>query len=82
MADDVATQMPDEPETRDENTRKKSVGGRIERWGFGILAVLALLVAGLVAGLNSPVGKRWITDQMRAPAPPPPDKSEEAGPQE
>ena len=64
MADDVATQMPDEPETRDENTRKKSVGGRIARWAFGILAVLALLVAGLVAGLNSPVGKRWITDQI------------------
>jgi hypothetical protein len=26
--------------------------------------------------------KRWITDQMRAPAPPPPEQSEEAGPKE
>ena len=26
--------------------------------------------------------KRWISDQMRAPAPPPPEQSEDAGPQE
>jgi hypothetical protein len=26
--------------------------------------------------------KRWITDQMRAPAPPPPEQPEETGPQE
>ena len=59
--------MAEEP-TVEESTasepRKKSAKGRIARWAIGIVAVLALLVVGVGLGLNTPVGKRWITDQV------------------
>jgi len=53
-ADDAAEQPP----------QRKNVGGRIAKWAIGIVAVLAVLVAGLIFGLNTPVGKRWIVDQI------------------
>ncbi|MBY8337429.1 translocation/assembly module TamB domain-containing protein [Alteriqipengyuania sp. NZ-12B] len=44
--------------------RRKSATARIAKWAVGIVVVLALLGAALVAGLNSPIGKRWIVDQV------------------
>ena len=51
-------------ETAESEPRKKSVKGRMARWALGIVAVLALLVVGVGVGLNTPIGKRWITDQV------------------
>ncbi|NCP18527.1 MAG: DUF490 domain-containing protein [Erythrobacter sp.] len=44
--------------------RGKSVGGRIARWALGAVVVLGLLVAGLLLGLNTSVGKRWVVEQI------------------
>ncbi|RDS78609.1 DUF490 domain-containing protein [Alteriqipengyuania lutimaris] len=57
--DAVAEQRADE-----DAPRRKSVSGRIARWAIGIVAVLALLVAGFLLGLNTPIGKRWIVEQV------------------
>ncbi|WP_370179223.1 translocation/assembly module TamB domain-containing protein [Alteriqipengyuania sp.] len=44
--------------------RSKSAGGRIAKWAIGLLSALVLLVAAFVVTLNTPVGKRWIVDQV------------------
>ena len=51
-------------EATEDALRAKSTGTRIAKWAVGIVVVLALLGAALVAGLNSPIGKRWIVDQV------------------
>ena len=48
----------------DKEPRRKSVGGRIARWVLGAVLVFGLLVAGLVLGLNTSVGKRWLVEQI------------------
>ena len=58
MADETPIEETERP------PRRKSVSGRVTRWALGILAVLALLVAGFLVGLNSPIGKRWIVEQV------------------
>lgn len=44
--------------------RKSGARKRLVKWALGIFAVLALLVAGVFFGLNTPVGKRWVVEQV------------------
>ncbi|MBO80490.1 translocation/assembly module TamB domain-containing protein [Citromicrobium bathyomarinum] len=53
-------------EEREEKPRRKSVAGRIANWVVGTIGVLVLLVAAFVFGLNTPVGKDFIVDQVNA----------------
>ena len=64
MADEPVTETAGTADAGESPARRKSVGGRIARWLIGIVAVLALLVAGFLVGLNSPIGKRWIVEQV------------------
>ncbi len=54
-------QMPEEAAA---TPARKSAARRVGKWALGIVAVLALLVAGLFFGLNTPIGKRWIVEQV------------------
>jgi len=63
--------MAEEPmaeEGREEKSapapKRRSAGGKVAKWAIGIVAVLALLVAGLIFGINTPVGKRWVVEQV------------------
>ena len=58
MAEEVTKEEPARTAVR------KSIGGKIAKSAIGIVAVLALLVAGVVFTLNTPVGKRWVVDQV------------------
>jgi translocation and assembly module TamB len=65
MADEAAIEREDEAPARRERGRR----GRISKWVAGaLIALLLLLVAGL-AVLNSPIGQRFITDQIAKVAP-------------
>ena len=59
MADEAVTNSEAEA-----SPRRSSVGGRIAKWLIGIVAVLGVLVAALLFGLNTPVGKRWVVEQI------------------
>ncbi|GAB5348071.1 translocation/assembly module TamB domain-containing protein [Alteriqipengyuania sp. 357] len=54
----------DTPAAPNEAAPRKRAGRTIVKWAGGILVFLALVVAGLLFGLDTPVGKRWIVDQV------------------
>ncbi|MGB3378304.1 MAG: hypothetical protein WBA55_05985, partial [Allopontixanthobacter sediminis] len=48
---------------------RRSRSRRITRWVVGALAALAVLLIAAFAVLNSPIGKRFIADQIAQVAP-------------
>ena len=64
MSTDAATvEVPAEP------VRRRGVGRRVAKWAAGIVAAVLLLIVGALALLNSPIGQRWVVDQIAQVAP-------------
>lgn len=62
MADEVAQDVPPQ-------LGKPSVRRKITKWILGALASLAILLIAAFAVINSPIGKRFIADQIAQVAP-------------
>ena len=63
MAGDEPVAVPEEAEAV-APPRRRSAGGRIVRWTFGLLAALLLLLVAGVLILNSPIGGRFIAAEI------------------
>ena len=69
MAGDAA-EAPELVEPEDENPpRRRGYGKRVAKWLIGGLAALLVLIALALAVLNSPIGQRFIVDQIAKVAP-------------
>ncbi|GGD98575.1 translocation/assembly module TamB [Tsuneonella deserti] len=44
-------------------------GRRVAAWAIGLVAALLLLIVAALAVLNSPIGQRWVVDQIAKVAP-------------
>ncbi|WP_120716229.1 translocation/assembly module TamB domain-containing protein [Tsuneonella amylolytica] len=67
--DAVPDQGPVEGEPIEVKVRRFARSRRAAKWALGILAGLVLLVIAALAVLNSPIGHRWVTDQIAKVAP-------------
>lgn len=59
----------DEQETTDGSVTRPSVRRRITKWTIGALAVIAAVLVAALVIINSPIGKRFIADQIAEVAP-------------
>ncbi len=62
--------MADEIETVEvAPARRRGAARRVTKWALGIVAVVLLLIVAALAVLNSPIGQRWVVDQIAKVAP-------------
>ncbi|MXO76059.1 DUF490 domain-containing protein [Altererythrobacter aerius] len=61
---DIAAPVPEAPPAR-----RFARSRRVAAWMVGILAALLLLIVAALAVLNSPIGQRWVVDQIAKVAP-------------
>ncbi|WP_114520560.1 translocation/assembly module TamB domain-containing protein [Altererythrobacter sp. ZODW24] len=64
MSDDAVTDTPEEAPSA-----RPSAGRRVGKWLLRIAVAVAIVIAAGVAVLNSPIGQRFITDQIAKVAP-------------
>ncbi len=64
MADEIET-----VEAEAAPVRHRGRGRRAARWAVGLIAAVLLLIVAALALLNSPIGQRWVVDQIAKVAP-------------